>query len=94
MRAGASPSAAAALIAVNAELDVRPLLPQITVPTLVLSRSGDPIGPPAPARAMSDRIPGARFVELDGIDHIIWAADTEPLCAEIEAFIGAGHLGA
>ena len=91
MRAGASPSAAAALLAANAQLDVRPLLPRIAVPTLVLSRRGDPIGPPAPARAMSDRIPGARFVELGGVDHIIWAADTEPLCAEIEAFVSAGH---
>lgn len=91
MRAGASPSAAAALLDANAQLDVRPLLPQITVPTLVLSRHGDPIGPPAPARWMSEHIPGARFVELKGVDHIIWAADTEPLCAEIEAFIAAGH---
>jgi pimeloyl-ACP methyl ester carboxylesterase len=91
MRAGASPSAAAALLAVNAHLDVRPLLPRIEAPTLVVSRRDDPIGPPEPARAMSDLIPRARFVELEGVDHIIWAADTEPLCAEIEAFVAADH---
>jgi pimeloyl-ACP methyl ester carboxylesterase len=93
MRAGASPSSAAALLAANAELDVRSLLPQVRAPTLVLSRRGDPIGPPAPARVMSEAIPNARFVELDGVDHIMWAADTEPLFTEIEAFISSHDGG-
>ena len=44
-RAGASPSAAAALGRANWEIDIRPLLSAIRAPTLVLSRRGDPIGP-------------------------------------------------
>jgi class 3 adenylate cyclase len=86
-RAGASPSAAAALSRANWEIDVRPLLNAIRVPTLVLSRQGDPIGPPDAARYLADLTPGARFVELEGGDHVMWLGDVEALCGEIEHFI-------
>jgi len=85
-RAGASPSAAAALAKANSEIDVRPLLPAIRVPTLVLNRRGDPIGPPEAGRYMAERIPGSRFVELVG-DHVMWLGDIDSLCTEIEEFI-------
>jgi len=86
-QAGASPAAAAALIVANGQIDVRPLLGSIHVPTLVLSRAGDEIGPPEPARYMAERIPGARFVELSGGQHLIWLGDIDELGAEIEAFV-------
>jgi pimeloyl-ACP methyl ester carboxylesterase len=86
-RAGASPSAAAALGRANWEIDVRPLLSAIRVPTLVLSRGGDPIGPPDAARYMAELIPGARFVELQGDDHVMWLGDIEALGVEIERFL-------
>lgn len=86
-QAAASPAAAVALARANLLLDIRPLLPSIRVPTLVLSRSGDPVGPAAAGRYMADRIPGARFVELDGDEHIPWLGDSEALCAEIEEFV-------
>ena len=86
-RSGASPSAAAALGRANWKIDVRPLLGAIRVPTLVLCRSGDPIGPPAAARYMAELIPSARFVELEGDDHVMWLGDVEALCGKIEHFI-------
>jgi pimeloyl-ACP methyl ester carboxylesterase len=86
-RAGASPSAAAALGRANWEIDVRPLLGSIRAPTLVLSRRGDPVGPPDAARYMAERIPRARFVELEGDDHVLWLGDIDALCGEIEHFI-------
>jgi class 3 adenylate cyclase len=86
-RAGASPSAAAALARANWEIDIRPLLPSIKVPTLVLSRHGDPVGPPAAGRYMAERIASARFVELEGDDHLMWLGDVDALCSEIEHFI-------
>jgi DNA-binding SARP family transcriptional activator/pimeloyl-ACP methyl ester carboxylesterase len=88
-RAAASPSAAAALNRANQRIDIRGLLPRVGVPTLVLSRSGDEIGPTEAGRYMAERIPGARFVELPGEDHIMWVGDIEPLCAEIERFVAA-----
>lgn len=86
-RAGASPSAAAELNRINAAIDVRQVLPKIRVPTLVLARRGDPIGPPAAAAYMADRIAGARFVELAGDDHIMWLGDVATLCSEVERFV-------
>jgi pimeloyl-ACP methyl ester carboxylesterase len=86
-RAGASPRAAADLNRMNQLIDIRDLLPDIRVPTLVLSRHGDPVGPPAAAQYMADRIAGARFVELDGDDHVMWIGDIEPLCSQIERFV-------
>jgi pimeloyl-ACP methyl ester carboxylesterase len=67
--------------------DIRDLLPRVRVPALVLSRSGDEIGPPEAARYMAERISGARFVELEGEDHVMWVGDIETLCAEIERFV-------
>jgi pimeloyl-ACP methyl ester carboxylesterase len=87
-RAGASPTTAAELNRMNLSIDVRYLLPEIRVPTLVISRRGDPVGASAAGRYMAERIPGARFVELDGDDHLLWVGDTEAICGEIEAFLG------
>jgi DNA-binding SARP family transcriptional activator/pimeloyl-ACP methyl ester carboxylesterase len=86
-RAGASPSAAAELNRMNLLIDIRHLLDEIHVPTLVISRRGDPVGPPDAAKYMADRIAGARFVELEGNDHVMWIGDVEPLCIEIERFV-------
>jgi DNA-binding SARP family transcriptional activator/pimeloyl-ACP methyl ester carboxylesterase len=86
-RAGASPSAAAELNRMNLSIDARSLLPEIQVPTLVLSRRGDPVGPPEAGRYIAEHVDGARFVELEGRDHILWLGDSEALCAEIERFV-------
>ena len=62
--------------------------PRFASPTLVLSRRGDPIGPPDAARdTWPSRSRAARFVELEGDDHILWLGDVEALCGEIEHFI-------
>jgi DNA-binding SARP family transcriptional activator/pimeloyl-ACP methyl ester carboxylesterase len=86
-RAGASPSAAAELNRTNLSIDARSLLSEIAVPTLVLNRRGDPIGPPGAGRYIAEHVEGARFVELEGHDHILWLGDSEALCAEIERFV-------
>jgi len=86
-RAAASPSAAAALGYANWQLDVRPLLSAVRPPALVLNRHGDRVVPVEAGRHMAKNMPGARFVELDGDDHIMWVGDAEALSAEIEHFI-------
>lgn len=86
-RAGASPGAAVALARSNAAIDVRGILGSIRTPTLVLSRSRDPVAPAPTGRYLSERIPGARFVELAGGDHIMWFGDAEAVAAEIEHFV-------
>lgn len=85
-RASASPGAARALILMNSRIDVRHVLPTIRVPTLVLHRSGDRDSRVEEGRYMADRIPGARFVELAGNDHIPWI-DADQIVDEVEEFL-------
>jgi pimeloyl-ACP methyl ester carboxylesterase len=86
-RAGASPRMARELIAMWLEIDLREVLPAISVPTLVLNRSEE-IFPAAAARELAARIPGARHLELPGVDHVPWAGDTsESYVGEIEEFL-------
>jgi DNA-binding SARP family transcriptional activator/pimeloyl-ACP methyl ester carboxylesterase len=92
-RAGASPTTAAELNRMNLSIDVRHLLPRIRVPTLVMNRRGDPVASGAAGRYMADRIAGARFIELDGDDHLLWVGDSAAICQEIEAFLGALRVG-
>jgi DNA-binding SARP family transcriptional activator/pimeloyl-ACP methyl ester carboxylesterase len=86
-RAGASPTTAADLNRMNLSIDVRHLLSEIRVPTLVLNRKGDPVAASAAGRYMAERIAGARFVELDGDDHLLWVGDSAAICREIESFL-------
>jgi class 3 adenylate cyclase len=86
-RRSASPGAAAALIRMNTAIDVRAVLPTIRVPTLVLHRTGDRDVDVEEGRWIASQIPGARFVELPGEDHLPWVGDTETLVDEIEGFL-------
>ena len=85
-RAGASPRMARELIAMWLEIDLREVLPAVSVPTLVVNRSHE-IFPAAAARDLAARIPGARHVELPGVDHVPWAGHSESYMAEIEEFL-------
>jgi pimeloyl-ACP methyl ester carboxylesterase len=84
-RLSASPGAIEMLTRMNAEIDVRSVLPTIRVPTLVLHRSEDHL-PIDAARWMAAQIPGARFVGLPGGPHMPFYGDTEAVLREIERF--------
>jgi pimeloyl-ACP methyl ester carboxylesterase len=71
----------------NTEIDIRAELGGIRVPTLVLHRQGDRDMQIEEGRYLARHIPGARFVELPGIDHLPWAGDPEPVLQAIEAFV-------
>jgi pimeloyl-ACP methyl ester carboxylesterase len=86
-RAAASPGAALAVMRMNRDIDVREILPSVRVPTLVLHRSGERVIDVENARYMASRIPGAKLVELPGIDHMPWIGDNEPLLQEVEEFL-------
>jgi class 3 adenylate cyclase len=87
-RLGASPSAVIELTRMNAEIDVRHVLPAIRVPTLILHRVGDTRVSVEAARFMATNIPGARYIELPGVDHVIWFGDDlDRIAAEVEEFL-------
>jgi DNA-binding CsgD family transcriptional regulator len=85
-RAAASPAMAAALIESLGLIDVRDLMSDLAVPTLVLHRLADVI-PVADARMVADRIPGATLKILPGRDHLPWAGDWASVAGEILAFL-------
>ncbi|MEO7538976.1 MAG: alpha/beta fold hydrolase [Pyrinomonadaceae bacterium] len=84
---GASPGAAVALTKMNAEIDVRGVLPSVRVPTLVIHRTGDICLKVEEGRFVASQIPGAKFVELDGIDHLPFVGDQDAILDEIEQFV-------
>jgi pimeloyl-ACP methyl ester carboxylesterase len=88
LRHAASPGAAVALERMNRGIDVRPALPAIHVPTLVLARDGDLAFPVDETRWMAEQIHGARFVSFPGVDHFFWVGDQDQLLDEINAFVG------
>jgi pimeloyl-ACP methyl ester carboxylesterase len=68
-RAAGSPSAVAAYERMNMEIDIRPIVQTIRVPTLVMNRRNDPVAHLEAARDLAGRIPGARLVEFPGATH-------------------------
>ncbi|MEY2529897.1 MAG: hypothetical protein QOJ05_1987 [Verrucomicrobiota bacterium] len=74
-----------------ASVDVRDALPTIRVPTLILHRMGDRMIDVGHSRYLAAHIPGARYVELDGIDNLPSVGDTDSLIGEIEEFLTGGR---
>jgi pimeloyl-ACP methyl ester carboxylesterase len=87
LRAGASPSAALALLKMNSLIDVREILGSIRVPTLVLHRRDEREAKVEEARYIAARIPGAKYVELAGQDHLFWVGEQHAVVDEIEEFL-------
>ena len=86
-RLGASPSAVVALMRMNSEIDIRPILPSIRVPTFVIHRQGDVRVNVEAGRFMARQIPNAKYLELPGSDHTLWTGETERILDEVEEFL-------
>jgi class 3 adenylate cyclase len=88
-RSSVSPGSARVLMQMGYALDWEELLPAIHVPTLVLHRVDDLVVPVHQARRLAELIPGAKLVELEGNDHLMWAGDQESMLREVEAFVAS-----
>lgn len=71
-RNACTPRKAADIMRRNLEIDIRPMLPAIAAPTLVLHAAGDPVVPVACGRYLAEHINGARLVEFEGDYHASW----------------------
>jgi class 3 adenylate cyclase/alpha-beta hydrolase superfamily lysophospholipase len=92
LRLSASPMGAVAIERLYANTDMRDVLPSVHVPTLVLHRRGDPAEQIESSVYTAKHIPGARLVELEGVDAPPWAGDSAAIVAEIEQFLtGTRH---
>jgi class 3 adenylate cyclase len=86
-RMSVSPSMMEKIFLMFLDVDVRDVLPLVTVPTLVIHRAGDRVVNVGAARWLAERIDGARLVELPGNDHVAWAGDGDAVVGEIEEFL-------
>ena len=86
-RLGASPGAWREIAEIFTDLDIRAVLPHIQAPSLVLHRSDDRVVDVAQGKAIAGLIPGAKFVELPGGDHIPFLGDSDALASEVEVFL-------
>jgi pimeloyl-ACP methyl ester carboxylesterase len=92
LRAGASPVAAIALLRMNTQIDIRPILPSIRVPTLVLHRKDDRLIRVECGRYLAEHIPGARLVEFPGADHLFFVGDVDSVVDESQEFLTAARV--
>ncbi|OBH82145.1 adenylate/guanylate cyclase domain-containing protein [Mycobacterium sp. E2989] len=89
-RMSASPGMARATMESAFSIDVRPVLPIISAPTLVIHATGDMV-PVQFGRYIADHIPNARMLEVAGNDHVPWLADTDRIATVIEEFLTGSH---
>jgi class 3 adenylate cyclase len=87
------PTAAFTRLRLEHQVDVRPVLSTIRVPTLVLNRREDRMADFEEGRWIAQQIPGASFVELEGIDHPPWVGDAEAILRAISGFLGVRYEG-
>jgi pimeloyl-ACP methyl ester carboxylesterase len=87
LRLSVSPAAFAALCHMNAQMDIRPILPAIRVPTLILHSINDRTLDVGGSRFLAEQIPAAKLVELSGPDHVPWLSDAEVVLDEVAQFL-------
>lgn len=86
-RHAASPGAAATILRLTEQIDVRHVLPVVRVPTLVIHKRGDRVTHFEQGRYLAEHIDGARFVELAGDDHMPWVGSGDAIVDEVEEFL-------
>jgi hypothetical protein len=93
-RRAVSPGAMHKIVRMAIDTDVRHILPSIRVPTLVVHRIGDNTIRIESGRYLAQHIPGAKLVEVSGIDHFPWVGDTDAILDEVELFVTGTRRGA
>ncbi len=86
-RLSASPGAVRAIALLNAQIDVRPILPSVQAPTLVLHRRSDARVPIQLGRDLAVRIPNAKFIEYEGEPHGLNVTASDKLNAVLLTFL-------
>lgn len=86
-RRSASPMTAKRFLSMAVDMDIRDVLSTVHVPTVVLHRQGDLLIPSACGRYLADHIPGARYIELPGIDHLHIVGDIDTLMSHVAEMV-------
>ncbi len=88
-RLAGTPNSVEAVWRMSADLDIRPVLPLISAPTLLIYRVSDLWN--EQGRYAAKLMPSAKIVQPPGSDHLPWAGDWEPIADEIEEFLTGRH---
>jgi class 3 adenylate cyclase len=86
-RLGASPGTVLTMRRMLQQSDVRHVLGSIRVPTLILHRAGNRLVDVALGRYLGEQIPGARYVEVQGVDYFPFVGDADAILDEVEEFV-------
>ncbi len=92
-RLTASPSEARMIVGTLSDADVRDVLDEIRIPTLIMHRPAEQVWDVRHSRYLADHIPGARYVELEGVDSLPFIGDSDAIVQEIEEFLTGGRHG-
>ncbi|MDP1818881.1 MAG: adenylate/guanylate cyclase domain-containing protein [Acidimicrobiales bacterium] len=85
-----SPGMARSVLQGMHDVDLRAVAEAIHVPTLVMHPAEDLV-PQELGRDLAERIPGARFLALEGRDHLFWINNDELVPVSIEEFVTGEH---
>jgi class 3 adenylate cyclase/pimeloyl-ACP methyl ester carboxylesterase len=89
-RSACTPQMAEQIMRCNFEIDVRSILPTISVPTLIMHGSGDPLIPVEIGRYLGEHVAGARYVEIESDFHVSWRVeDMARLSPPLLDFLGS-----
>ena len=92
-RLTASPSEARSIVGTLVNGDVRDVLGQIRVPTLIMHRPRERVWDVRHSRYLAEHIPGARYIELDGEDSLPFVGDSDAIVEEVREFLTGGRRG-
>ena len=87
LRSAASPKTAEKITRLNAEIDMREILPAVSCPALIINRERDAWGPAEEARYLASLIPKSTLKIVPGNDHLPWYGDQDLMVGEIEEFL-------
>jgi pimeloyl-ACP methyl ester carboxylesterase len=87
VRHSLSPAMARAVFDVMFRSDIRDILPAIRVPTLVVHRRGNRYLDEEHSRYLAEHIPEARYVDVEGDDHVPYLGEQEPILQVVEEFL-------
>jgi DNA-binding CsgD family transcriptional regulator len=92
-RFASSPGAVAASLRMHLDVDVRHVLPDIAVPTLIMHRTYDMLVPVECASYTAARVTGARYLEQPGEDHMYWLGDQDGTLSVMRNFLAGTPEG-
>lgn len=87
LRLSSSPGNVRLILDALRDIDVRSLLPEIELPTLIIHRKQDVAIRIEVARYIAEQMPNSELVELEGQDHWWWIGEVDPIIRQLEHFI-------